>query len=177
MLDPSSYEQDKNRTKLALATNSRDSLASSEVGYYMDVLQGRLKQVAGKLVGIGRKGDRIVLSLPGRSGFESSNTEINPSIREALAPLSKVLVEYRMTLVSVRIRADDSGPQGINPQLAEQRALAVAGYLTEAGVSGKRIVIAGSGLSRPPAANSGPETRARIELQLEPIVRAAGSER
>ena len=177
MLDPRSYEQDKNRIKLALAKNSRNSLASSEVGYYMDVLQGRLKQVAGKSIGVGRQGDRIVLDLSGRLAFESGSAQITPDIREILTPLSNVLVEYRKTLVSVQVRADDSDAQAINPPLAEQRALAVAHYLAEAGVAGKRIVIAESGLNRPSAANVSPENRTHTELQLEPIVGAAGSER
>ena len=177
VLDPRSYEQDKNRIKLALAKNSRNSLASSEVGYYMDVLQGRLKQVAGKSIGVGRQGDRIVLDLSGRLAFESGSAQITPDIREILTPLSKVLVEYWKTLVSVQVRADDSDAQAINPPLAEQRALAVAHYLAEAGVADKRIVIAGSGLNRPPAANVSPENRAHVELRFEPIVRAAGGER
>jgi outer membrane protein OmpA-like peptidoglycan-associated protein len=176
-LDPRSYEQDKNRIKLALAKNSRNSLASSEVGYYMDVLQARLKQVAGKSIGVGRQGDRVVLDLSGRLAFESGSAQITPGIREILMPLTKVLVEYRKTLVSVQVRADDSGVPAINPQVAELRVLAVAHYLAEAGVAGKRIVIARSGLNRPPAANVSPENRTRMELQLEPIVRAGGGER
>ena len=166
VLDSRSYEQDKNRIKQALANNSSDALAPAEVGYYMDVLQGRLKQVTGKSIGIGRKGDRIVLDLSGGVAFESGSAQINAGIHQILTSLSKVLVEYRMTMVSVQVRSDDAGAHAINPGLAEQRALAIAHDLADAGVAVKRIVIA----------SVGPEHRMRVEMQLEPIVRAAGSD-
>lgn len=164
MIDPGNYEQEKARIKSVLSKNYSDSLASSEVGYYMDVLQGRLKQISGKRIGISRLGDRIVLDLSGLPGFESGSAQITPEIRVALAPISRMLVEYSKVLVSIRARADDPGAKAINPRLGEQRALALAHVLAEAGVTEKRIVIAGT------------ENHARIELQLEPIVRTAGNE-
>ena len=165
MLESHSYEQDKNRIKQALAINSGDSLAPADVGYYMDVLQGRLKQVTGKSIGIGRQGDRIVLDLTSRMAFGPGSTQLSPGNHAILAPLSKVLVEYRMTLVSVRVRADDSVTHAIDPHLSEQRAQAIANDLAEAGVGLKRIVIAGVGA----------ESRVRVELLLEPIVSPAGN--
>lgn len=173
VLDPRTYEQGKNRIKLALAKNAHDSLAPSEVGYYMDVLQGSLKQVAGKSVTIGRQGDSIVLDLSFNLSFESASAQINPAVREILMPLSKVLMEYRMTLVSVHACADDSGEQTINPRLAELRALTVAHYLASVGVVEKRIVIAAPDLDRAPATTANPENRTHVELHLEPVVRVA----
>ena len=177
VLEQRSYEQDKDHIKLALAKNSRDSLASSDVGYYLDVLQGRLKQVADKSIGIDRQGDSIVIDFSFELGFESGSAQTNPGIREILTPLAKVLVEYRMTLVSVQARADESGQQAGNPRLAQQRALAVAHYLKTVGVAGKRIVIAGYGVDQAPATSLSPENRTHVKLQLEPIVRDTGSER
>jgi outer membrane protein OmpA-like peptidoglycan-associated protein len=177
VLDPRSQEQDKKRIKQALAKNNRDSLASSDVGYYMDVLQGRLTQMAGNNVGVDRHGDRIVLDLSSRSGFETGSAQINPGFREILTPLSKVLVEYRMTLVSVHVGTDDAGTQATSP-LAALRAQAVAHYLAKTGVAGKRIVIVivRSDPVELSAAKTKPANRALVELQLEPIVRAVGAE-
>ena len=79
-----------------------------------------------------------------------------------------------MTLVSIRIRADNSGPN--NPQLTEQRSQAVARYLIEAGVSKKRIVVVGVGKRGAAPVNPASVNLARIELQLEPIVRAAAGQ-
>lgn len=173
LVEPASHEREKTRIKSLRSKNTTDSLPAAEVGYYMDVLQGRVKQKIGssKGIGIARSHDRIVIVMTGGSGFEGTNNQISPNIREFLVPLSKILVEYRMTVVSVRIRADSSGSRATNLQLTEQRAQAIAKYLTDAGVSNKRMVIVGAGKS---SANSTSGSRERIELQIEPIVRAAG---
>lgn len=175
VLDPRNERQDANRIKLALAKNSRDSLESAEVGYYMDVLQGRLKQIAGRDFGVGRQGDYVVLDMAFQSAFEKGSAQLDASIRDALIPLSKVLVEYRMTLVSVQIRADDTGAQPIRTGLAERRAQALAHALVEAGVAGKRVVIAGLYTSGQAETNS-TEGRLRVEMRLEPIVRVSANE-
>ncbi len=176
VLDPRSQEPDKKRIKPALEKNSHDSLASSEVGYYMDVLQGRLTQMAGNNIGVDRHGDRIILDLSSRSGFETGSAQINPGFREVLTPLSKVLIEYRMTLVSVHVGADDAGTQAPSP-LAGLRAQALAHYLAKAGVADKRIVIVRSDPDDLPAAKMHQKNGVRVELQLEPVVRGAGVER
>ncbi|MGH8110241.1 MAG: OmpA family protein [Arenimonas sp.] len=173
LVEPGNHEREKNRIKSLLSKSTGDSLPAAEVGYYLDVLQGRLKQKIGnsKGVGIARSNDRIVIVMTGGSGFEATNSQISPGIRQFLAPLSKILVEYRMTLVSIRIRSDNSATKMSNPQLTEQRAQAVAKYLMDAGVSNKRMVVVGAGKS---GANSAAGSRERIELQIEPIVRATG---
>lgn len=170
LIDPANHEREKNRIKSLLSKSAGDSLPAAEVGYYMDVMQGRIKQKIGnsKGIGIARSNDRIVIVMTGSSGFEAGNYHISPGIRQFLAPLSVVLVEYRMTVVSVRIRADGSGGNAGNPQLTEQRAQAVARYLQDAGVSSKRMVVVGAGKS---TMNSASGSRERIELQIETVVR------
>lgn len=170
LVEPASHEREKTRIKSLRSKNTTDSLPVAEVGYYMDVLQGRVKQKIGssKGIGIARSHDRIVIVMTGGSGFEGANNQISPGIREFLAPLSKILTEYRMTIVSVRIRADNSGT---NAQLTAQRAQAVAKFLMDAGVSNKRMVVVRTGKR---SANSAAASRERIELQIEPIVRAVG---
>jgi outer membrane protein OmpA-like peptidoglycan-associated protein len=165
VLDSHNYEQDKNRIKQALAINSSGSMTSADVGYYMDVLQGRLKQAAGGNIGIGRQGDRIVLDLTGRMAFDPGSTQISAGNLEILRTLSRVLVEYRMTLVSVQVRTDDPSTHVIDPHRSEEHAQAIAHDLVNAGVGTKRIVIAGVG----------PEKNVRVALTLEPIVRSTES--
>ncbi|MEO8002874.1 MAG: OmpA family protein [Arenimonas sp.] len=174
LVAPANHELEKKRIKTQLSKNTRDSLPDSDVGYYMDVLQGRVKQKIGKTKGVGmaRNGDLIVIVMRGRAGFEGSNSQVTAGIRQFLAPLSKVLVEYHMTLVSVRIRSEESDMA--NSQLNELRSQAVARFLMDAGVSGKRMIVLGTGKNEVTQASSGPASRERIELQLEPIVRPAG---
>jgi outer membrane protein OmpA-like peptidoglycan-associated protein len=171
VLDPLSYEQDKDRIKRSLANNRRDSLSPSQVGYYMDVLQGRLKQLGGQFMTIVRHDDRIVLALS--LNFEPGSSRIDSDTHLFLTPLSAVLVEYRMTFVSVHIGNDDANPTAGGAPLMDERAKAVTQYLIKAGVAGKRVVIVGSGANRPPLVSL--EKSTRIELQIEPIVR--GDER
>ncbi|HEX6833153.1 MAG TPA: hypothetical protein VF132_06425, partial [Rudaea sp.] len=52
--DATAFPQEKAHAKLALAKNGGDSVASAEIGYYLDVLMGRLKQVAPKNVSLTR---------------------------------------------------------------------------------------------------------------------------
>jgi outer membrane protein OmpA-like peptidoglycan-associated protein len=173
MLDPGSYEQDRDRIIRTLANDERDSLAPSEVGYYMDILQGRLKQIPGNDLSVVRQVDRVVVDLTVRAGFEPGNAQLMPAMRELLTPLSKALLEYRKTLLSVRIRPEDAGTQTSNARLAEQRAAAVARCLVDDGVASRHLVVIGTVASHTPAAKAGPEGPVRIQLQIEPIVRAA----
>lgn len=169
--EPMPYAQDANNAKQQLAKNERDSLALLEVGYYMDVLHGRLKQHAGKNLGVGRQGQFIVLVLTGDIGFQPGDAQLSAGMRDSLAKLATVLVEYRKTTVTVRVRGDDPGATLSNPQLAGQRRRAVADFLVAAGVNDKRIVVARAAPTRAPAAKARGSVALRIELQLEPILR------
>ena len=171
VLDPINHVQEKKRSKHTLG-DGRDSLAPAEVGYYMDVLQGRLKQVADKRMAVSRHDDQIVLALS--LIFEPGSSRLDSGVAEILAPLSSALVEYRKTTVSVHVAADDETLTH-GPALSEQRARAIAQYFVKAGVHSKRIVLAGSYVDRPPAANL--ENRTRIEVLVEPIVHSVRSER
>ncbi len=164
VLAPASYEQEKRRIRQTLGKNDREALAASEVGYYLDVLQGRLRQVAGRNVVVTRKGERLVLDLSRQVSFEPTGSQLGPGTRESMAALNKVLVEYRNVLVSVRVSPVDAASLS-NPRLAEQRALSLARQFADAGVANKRIVVAGV------PAKPGRASATRVELQLEPIVR------
>lgn len=153
------------RVPPAPAPNIGESLAPADVGYYMDVLQGRLKQVAGTSIGIARRGNRIVLDLTNRIAFSPGSTQPSAGDRAIIASLARVLVEYRMTLVSVRVRAADETTHAIDPRLSEQRAQVIANDLAEAGVGSRRIAIAGAGA----------DNRVHVELTLEAIVSPAGN--
>jgi outer membrane protein OmpA-like peptidoglycan-associated protein len=155
-----------------LGTGGRNALGPTDVGYYMDVLQGRLTQEIGKDGRIERRGDSIVLLLP--MGFDIDSSQLNPAGRQVLRALTAILVEYRLTIVSVQIRGVDSGAHGAISLLASDRAEALSKYLAEAGIAGKRIATAGEGsrLPRAPGAGDQPDG-IRAELQLSPIVATA----
>jgi outer membrane protein OmpA-like peptidoglycan-associated protein len=159
--DSGSYENKKKHIRQELGKNPSDALAPADVGYYLDVLQGRLKQIVGKNLAVERHGDRITLQFS-HVDFDAGSAQINPSMRDTLAPVSGVLSEYRKTLVSVKLRSKEPGTPA-NPGITAKRAQAVAHYLATSGIVARRIVVTGS-----PGAPA--ETPEQLELELEPIV-------
>src|SRR5215467_4875885 len=79
-------------------SGSREAaLASGDVGYYMDVLQGELTQAVGRDARIERRGSSIVLLLP--SGFDVDSAQLSLAGRRAMRQLAAILSEYRLTIV------------------------------------------------------------------------------
>jgi outer membrane protein OmpA-like peptidoglycan-associated protein len=164
------FGQEKARRKLELSADERNSVGAGEVGYYLDVLLGRLKQRLGPDTSVARQGQRIVVLLPPEANFPIGETALPPALRAKLAPLSQVLVEYRRVLVSVYVRPDASVVGASNPRLAEQRASVVAAYLGGAGIDPRRVLLAPPAAPRPGTALG----RNRIEIELEPVLRPRG---
>ena len=164
------FGQEKARRKLELAGDERNSVGAAEVGYYLDVLLGRLKQRLGPDVGVARHGQHIVIVMPASASFPIGGTALTPALRSKLAPLAQVLVEYRRVLVSVYVRPDASVIGASNPRLAEQRTRVIAAYLGGAGVDARRVLQAPAAAPRP---GTGAPSRGtgRIEIQLEPVLR------
>lgn len=138
------------------------ALAPGEVGYYLDVLQGRLQQSVDPAVIVGRASNNIVLDFSRRLGFAAGGTELDDADRALLAPLSKVLAEYRMTQVSVRVSADEGTATARN--LAQQRASAITHVLEESGIAAARIK---TGVPDATARDGD----AHVEIELEPVTR------
>lgn len=161
------------RRSAKLPSGGRDALSATDVGYYMDVLQGRLTQDLGRDARIERRGDSIVLWLP--SSFDVDSARLNGAGRQTLRPLAEILIEYRRTLVAVQVRGADSEAQGPNPRLASDRAGALSRYLTAAGLAGRRLSASGEG-SHLHYQDQGPNPVAGVgvELQVSPIVIGAG---
>lgn len=150
---------------------ARDALVPSAVGYYMDVLQGRLIQDVGRDSRIERHGNSIVVLLP--VGFDKGSARLNGAARQSLRPLAEALIEYRLTEVAVRLLGADSEAGGPGPgsRLASDRTGALSKYLTEAGVAGYRINTANEDFGQQPEDSAlGPVIGARVELQVSPIV-------
>jgi outer membrane protein OmpA-like peptidoglycan-associated protein len=165
------FGQEKARRKLELANEEGSSVGAGEVGYYLDVLLGRLKQRLGPDTSVVRQGQRIVVQLPASAAFPVGGTALTPALRSKLAALSQALIEYRRVLVSVYVRSDASVIGASNPRLAEQRAKVLAAYFGGAGIDPRRVLLAPSAAPRPGAARPGAAGRSRIEVELEPVVR------
>ena len=165
------FGQEKARRKLELGDEENNSVGAGEVGYYLDVLVGRLRQRLGTDTSVVRQGQRIVVQLPGSAAFPVGGMALTPVLRGKLAALSQVLVEYRRVLVAVYVRSDASVIGASNPRLAEQRAKVLGAYLGGAGIDPRRVLLAPPAAPRPGAAPPGAAGRSRIEIELEPVIR------
>ena len=166
LLDAADYRRERQTARAAMAVQPRESLAKAEAGYYLDVLQGRVKPMVRAGLSLSRQADRLDIELSGRAGFVAASGQISPLMREILARLAAVLAEYRKTVVTVRVRGDDSAPPAGRARLAELRGLAVTAYLVDAGVPRRRILLTSV------AAAANPSAGGRLVLQIEPVVRA-----
>lgn len=137
-------------------------LPAGEVGYYMDVLQGRLQQQLDPAVVVARENDSIVLDFSRRLAFTADTTQLNADSRELLAPLAKILGEYRAALVLVRVSAEENAAAA--HRLAQLRAGAIERILIDAGTASVRI--AASATTTP--ARDG---EAHVEIVLVPETR------
>jgi len=66
---PRNFGEEQARRKLELSAEESNSVGGSEVGYYLDVLLGRLKQRLGPDTTVLRQGQRIVILLPASANF------------------------------------------------------------------------------------------------------------
>ena len=122
------------------APTNKEGVAAGEAGYFLDVLQGRLRQALDPAVAIRRERGSIVLDLSRRLGFIGDEAQLDDAGRTLLLSLAKVLGEYRAALVTVRV--DLPGDVAAAGKQTQQRENAIVRVLTDSGVSAARIAAA-----------------------------------
>ncbi len=174
VLDWSDYENERARHKQALITASRQFLSAEEVGYYMDVQKAQLLELLHATdIGFRHDADVIVLSVAGGDGFASNSSRLSPGIETQLSLIAPILKEYDKTHITVHGHTDDVGESMYNQKLSVRRAMSVARYFVDAGVSFERIAVIGYGESLPITSNKTPAGRAknrRIEIHIQAVV-------
>jgi outer membrane protein OmpA-like peptidoglycan-associated protein len=166
---PPSKVPDKPASRRPLPSGVHETLAPSEVGYYMDVLQGRLSQLLGVDARIQRRGDDIGVAILYAAGFEPGTARVSATGRAQLKPLAEALATFRLTLLAVHVRGDDAG--AASAPLGSQRTAAVARYLTDSGVAAKRVVSGSGAVNRLPVVDASPGG-VRLEVELTPLTAA-----
>lgn len=165
----------KERKERALAGAGIGAVAGTGVGYYMDVQEAKLREeLRGTGVSVTRNGDHIILNMPGNITFDSDAYAVNASFKPVLNSVSKVLKEYKSTMIQVGGHTDSTGQEKYNMLLSQQRAQSVANVLAGYGVEQVRLDIVGFGPSAPIASNATPAGRAqnrRVELIMIPYTR------
>ena len=149
------------------------ALAGGAIGHYMDRQEQELRrQTAGSGVEIERHGDELVLRMPAGITFGFDRYDIQPQFRPTLERVAEVLGEYPQTMIDIYGHTDSVGTDAYNQTLSENRARAVADYLSTQGVQRVRMASLGYGETQPIADNSTESGRAanrRVEIRIVPV--------
>ena len=159
--------------KLVLSQPSADPGALTA-----EAVAARLQPVARVEIGAAaapagaRKGEDIVLNMPGNVTFRTGSADLNAQFFKVLDGVAQVAKKYDKTIIEIAGHTDNVGGADFNRQLSQRRASAVAQYLMSKGVSEQRIITAAGGEDHPIASNSTDQGRAanrRVEVTLAPL--------
>lgn len=163
------------RLKRAAIGAGVGALAGAAVGAYMDRQEAALReQLRGSGVSVTRRGDEIILNMPGNVTFDVDSAGLKPQFFEVLDSVALVAQEFDQTVLVVDGHTDATGSAEYNHDLSGRRADTVARYIVNQGVAPVRVESYGYGEQYPVATNNSPEGREqnrRVELTLIPITR------
>jgi outer membrane protein OmpA-like peptidoglycan-associated protein len=93
--------------------------------------------------------------------FETGTTTLTGQSRATVDSLAAIMKAYPAAQVALEGFTDATGDAGANRKLSLDRAQAIKGLLTQAGIGAERITVAGYGPERPVASNDTEDGRAR----------------
>lgn len=161
------------RLKRAAIGAGVGALTGAAAGSYMDRNEEALRrQLAGSGVSVTRRGDDIILNMPGNITFDFDSAALKPDFFGVLDSVALVLEEFDRTVLVVDGHTDSVGSRSYNLRLSAQRAETVGRYLVNRGVNPVRIATYGYGPDHPIASNDTAQGRAmnrRVELTLMPV--------
>jgi outer membrane protein OmpA-like peptidoglycan-associated protein len=163
----------KQRRQRALIGAGVGALAGGAVGAYMDKQEDELRRVMRDSgVTVTRRGDDIILNMPGNVTFRTDSAELNSQFYKVLDGVALVAKKYDKTILEVAGHTDSTGTSEYNRQLSQRRANSVADYLVSRGVAQARIMPAAGGEDHPIASNATEQGRAanrRVEVTIAPL--------
>jgi outer membrane protein OmpA-like peptidoglycan-associated protein len=163
----------KERRQRALVGAGVGALAGGAVGAYMDKQEDELRKVMRDSgVTVTRRGDDIILNMPGNITFRTDSADLNSQFYKVLDGVAQVAKKYDKTIIEVAGHTDSTGTAEYNKGLSQRRANSVADYLVTRGVIQARIMTAAGGEDHPIASNATEQGRAanrRVEVTLSPL--------
>ncbi len=163
------------RLKRAAIGAGIGALTGAAVGSYMDRNEEALRrQLAGTGVSVTRRGDDIILNMPGHVTFDFDSYALKPGFFEVLNSVALVVDEFDQTVLVIDGHTDSTGSRSYNMGLSERRAETVGRYLASRGIDPVRLATYGYGPDYPVASNETADGRSmnrRVELTLMPVTR------
>src|SRR6266571_746027 len=138
-----SGHDDKQRRQRALVGAGVGALGGAAVGSYMDKQENELRaQMRDSGVTVTRRGEDIILNMPGNITFRTGSADLNAQFFKVLDGVAQVAKKYDKTIIEIAGHTDNVGGSDYNRQLSQRRASAVAQYLMSKGVTEPRIMTA-----------------------------------
>ena len=138
------------------------------IGHQMDKQAAEIKKTVPDAK-VERVGEGIVVEFSSNILFGFDQSDVSNDAKVSLDKLVTVLNYYPDTDIEVQGHTDSKGSNNYNQKLSEQRARAVAGYLTSHNIASRRINIKGFGESSPKYDNGSENGRAenrRVEFLI-----------
>ena len=161
------------RRQRALVGAGVGGLAGGGIGAYQDRQEAALRRgLEGSGVQVVRQGDNITLNMPGNITFAFNSSNLQSQFYPILDNVAGTLNQYNQTVIEVAGHTDNVGSDAYNQTLSQQRANAVAAYLSGKGVVQQRMIIVGAGETHPIASNDTDGGRAqnrRVEITIVPV--------
>lgn len=149
------------------------ALTGAGIGAYMDNQEAKLRRrLRDSGVSVTRRGNDIILNMPGNVTFDTARSDIKPQFYQVLDSVAIVLNEFNRSIVDVDGHTDNVGSDRSNLELSRHRARAVAEYLASRKVDPRRISMRGFGEARPLVTNATPQGRRqnrRVEITIAPL--------
>ncbi len=157
----------KNTALGAILGAAVGGVAGGMIGKKMDREAKELEKIAGAEVS--RVGEGINITFNSGVLFGLNEANLNEASKTNMRELVTVLNKYPDTYVRVEGHTDASGTSELNMSLSEKRAIAVASFLKELGVSGNRVQTAWYGETQPKFGNDTQDNMAknrRVEFAI-----------
>lgn len=139
-----------------------------EAERYANDARSRLEGALSKVVETKETARGVIVNLPDIL-FASGRSTLVPRAREVLSRVAGILLVTPEIQLSIEGHTDSTGGDNLNQQLSEKRAISVADYLAESGVSADIISTTGFGETQPIADNNsaaGRQQNRRVEIVI-----------
>lgn len=144
-------------------------VAGGLIGHYLDNQAQQIDAIPD--ANVERQADRLLVTFPGDTFFDSGSSAVSPGAAQRLQSLAQTLSQYPASQVVVKGYTDSVGSEASNLRLSEDRANNVRNYLVNYGVSPSRITAMGFGEDFPVATNAtqaGQQLNRRVVIEIVP---------